>query len=153
MGADVASSVSRTARYMALFRALETARSKERLFEDPFAIDFLPFRMRAAVRLARLSMIGGLVERAIDVTEVYTTDGEIAQYDLLVLTDDRDFFPAYEAVWLYRADLGARHPAVVEQLRRLDGRIRDAHIDRKGVSGCSRRRRLVVPGAMGGMRV
>ena len=36
-----------------------------------------------------------LVERAIDVTEVYTTDGEIAQYDLLVLADDRDFFPAY----------------------------------------------------------
>ncbi len=44
-----------------------------------------------------------LVEKAIDVTEVYTTDGEIAQYDLLVLKDDRNFFPAYEAVWLYRA--------------------------------------------------
>src|SRR5262249_24074360 len=47
-----------------------------------------------------------LVEKAIDVTELYTTDGEIAQYDLLVLQDDRDFFPSYEAVWLYRADLG-----------------------------------------------
>src|SRR5258707_15317159 len=50
-----------------------------------------------------------LVEKAIDVMEVYTTDGEIAQYDLLVLEDDRNFFPAYEAVWLYRADLGERH--------------------------------------------
>ena len=39
-------------------------------------------------------------------TEVFTTDGEIAQYDLLVLKDDGDFFPAYEAVWLYRVDLG-----------------------------------------------
>lgn len=64
-----------------------------------------------------------LVERAIDVTEVYTTDGEIAQYDLLVLDDDRHFFPAYEAVWLYRADLESRHPKAVEQLRRLEGRI------------------------------
>jgi osmoprotectant transport system permease protein len=71
-----------------------------------------------------------LVEGAIDVTEVYTTDGEIAQYDLLVLPDDKDFFPAYEAVWLYRADLGARHPAVVDRLRRLDGRISEADMQR-----------------------
>jgi len=64
-----------------------------------------------------------LVEKAIDLTEVYTTDGEIAQYDLLVLNDDQNFFPAYEAVWLYRADLADRHPKVVEQLLRLEGHI------------------------------
>jgi osmoprotectant transport system permease protein len=69
-----------------------------------------------------------LVEKAIDVTELYTTDGEIAQYDLLVLEDDKNFFPAYEAVWLYRADLADRHPAVVEQLRRLEGRISEAEM-------------------------
>jgi osmoprotectant transport system permease protein len=71
-----------------------------------------------------------LVEKAIDVTEVYTTDGEIAQYDLLVLADDKNFFPAYEAVWLYRADLADRHPAVVEQLRRLEGRITESRMQR-----------------------
>ena len=71
-----------------------------------------------------------LVERAIDLTEMYTTDGEIAQYDLLLLKDDRGFFPAYEAVWLYRADLAERHPAVVEQLRRLEGRISEAQMQR-----------------------
>ncbi|WP_020475882.1 ABC transporter permease/substrate-binding protein [Zavarzinella formosa] len=71
-----------------------------------------------------------LVEKAIDLTEVYTTDGEIAQYDLLVLADDRNFFPAYEAVWLYRADLGDRHPKVVEQLRRLEGRISEPDMQR-----------------------
>lgn len=71
-----------------------------------------------------------VVEKAADVTEVYTTDGQIAQYDLLVLPDDRDFFPAYEAVWLYRADLGERHPAVVEQLRRLEGRISEPQMQR-----------------------
>ena len=72
----------------------------------------------------------GLVERAIDVTDMYTTDGEIAQYDLLALKDDQNFFPAYEAVWLYRADLAERHPAVVEQLRRLEGRISEAQMQR-----------------------
>ncbi|MDB5309196.1 MAG: amino acid transporter permease [Gemmataceae bacterium] len=71
-----------------------------------------------------------LVEKAIDVTEVYTTDGEIAQYDLLVLEDDRHFFPAYEAVWLYRADLEDRRPGVVAQLRRLEGRITETDMQR-----------------------
>nr|WP_315854112.1 glycine betaine ABC transporter substrate-binding protein [Gemmata palustris] len=71
-----------------------------------------------------------LVDKAIDVTELYTTDGEIAQYDLLVLEDDRHFFPTYEAVWLYRADLGERHPAVVDQLRRLEGRITEPMMQR-----------------------
>ena len=50
-----------------------------------------------------------------------TTDGEIAQNDLLLLKDDQSFFPAYEAVWLYRAELAERYPAAVERLRRLEG--------------------------------
>jgi osmoprotectant transport system permease protein len=71
-----------------------------------------------------------LVEKAIDVTEVYTTDGEIAQYDLLVLQDDESFFPAYEAVWLFRADLADRHPGVAEQLARLEGKISEPEMQR-----------------------
>jgi osmoprotectant transport system permease protein len=69
-----------------------------------------------------------LVEKAIEVTDLYTTDSEILQYDLLVLADDRNFFPSYEAVWLYRADLEARLPKVVEELRRLEGRISEAEM-------------------------
>lgn len=71
-----------------------------------------------------------VVEKAIDVTEVYTTDGEIAQYDLLVLPDDQSFFPAYEAVWLYRADLEQRHPAAVAALRRLEGKVTESRMQR-----------------------
>ena len=71
-----------------------------------------------------------LVEKAIDVTEVYTTDGEIAQYDLLVLADDRNFFPAYEAVWLYRADLENRDSKVVKQLLQLEGRITESDMQK-----------------------
>jgi osmoprotectant transport system permease protein len=67
-----------------------------------------------------------LVEKAIDVTDLYTTDAEIIQYDLLALADDLEFFPSYEAVWLYRADLERRQPKVVESLRRLEGRISES---------------------------
>ncbi len=71
-----------------------------------------------------------LVEKALDVTEVYTTDGEIAQYDLLVLPDDKDFFPKYEAVWLYRSDFEKRRPDVVKSLRRLEGRIAEPEMQK-----------------------
>ncbi|MFO0960446.1 MAG: glycine betaine ABC transporter substrate-binding protein [Isosphaeraceae bacterium] len=71
-----------------------------------------------------------VVEKALDVTEVYTTDGEIAQYDLLVLPDDGEFFPKYEAVWLYRADLETRRPRVVESLRKLEGQITEPRMQK-----------------------
>ena len=64
-----------------------------------------------------------VVEKSLDLTEVYTTDGEIDQHDLLVLEDDRKFFPDYETVWLYRADLEDRSPDAVAMLRRLEGAI------------------------------
>jgi methyltransferase (TIGR00027 family) len=58
---------SRTAEYVALFRALETARpASERLFADPFARDFLTGRQRIAERVARLPLVGSLPERLID---------------------------------------------------------------------------------------
>jgi osmoprotectant transport system permease protein len=50
----------------------------------------------------------GLKKGDIDVTDVYATDGEIRYYDLVVLEDDRRFFPSYDAVWVYRADLRKR---------------------------------------------
>lgn len=59
---------SRTAEYMALFRALETARPvAQRLFADPLAAAFLgDRRLRAAVAAARLPGVGALVPALID---------------------------------------------------------------------------------------
>lgn len=58
---------SRTAEYMALFRALETAQSPaRRLFEDPFAAAFLGPGLRLAVRLARVPAVGAAVRTYID---------------------------------------------------------------------------------------
>src|SRR6185503_18266167 len=45
-----------------------------------------------------------LVGAEVDVMDVYSTDAKIARYRLRVLQDDRGFFPAYDAVLLYRAD-------------------------------------------------
>ncbi|MGH7226948.1 MAG: glycine betaine ABC transporter substrate-binding protein, partial [Gemmataceae bacterium] len=59
----------------------------------------------------------------LDVTDVYTTDAAIRQLDLVVLDDDRHFFPSYDAIILYRDDLQRRAPQVVEAWRRLEGKI------------------------------
>jgi len=57
---------------------------------------------------------------SIDVTDAYSTDGEISEYDLQVLVDDRSFFPSYEAVALYHTDI---NPKVKGIVARLKGRI------------------------------
>jgi osmoprotectant transport system permease protein len=64
----------------------------------------------------------GLKNGNIDVSELYTTEGEIRTYGLVVLEDDRHFFPAYDAVWVYRADLRSRLlPRLPPQYFRLSG--------------------------------
>ncbi len=65
----------------------------------------------------------GLLSGTIDVTDFYSTDAEIAEHGLRVLEDDLRYFPRYEAVILYRADLAQRAGAVVEAMLRLAGRI------------------------------
>lgn len=64
-----------------------------------------------------------LAQGSIDVTELYTTDAEIEKFDLVTLSDDRDFFPQYEAVLVYRLDLEERAPQAVAALRKLQGAL------------------------------
>ncbi|CAM3514788.1 glycine betaine ABC transporter substrate-binding protein [Salinibacter ruber] len=65
----------------------------------------------------------GLANGEIDVIDLYSTDAKIEQYDLRVLEDNKDHFPAYEALFLYRRDLATRAPAAVTALKRLAGQI------------------------------
>jgi osmoprotectant transport system permease protein len=59
----------------------------------------------------------------IAVTDIYTTDAQIAARRLRVLVDDKDYFPRYDAVLLYRLDAPTRHPAQWQALQSLAGRI------------------------------
>ena len=60
---------------------------------------------------------------SLDVIDLYTTDAEIIRYDLRVLQDDRRFFPSYDAVILYRADLIDRAPLALAAMLRLEGQV------------------------------
>lgn len=65
----------------------------------------------------------GLAEDAVQVIDMYSTDAEIAYYDLIALDDELNYFPRYEAVFLYRLDLNQRAGALVRFLERLAGQI------------------------------
>jgi osmoprotectant transport system permease protein len=62
----------------------------------------------------------------VDVIDVFSTDGRLTRAGLVVLRDDRGFFPVYAAVLIARTDFVERHPrawaALEEALAgRLDG--------------------------------
>jgi osmoprotectant transport system permease protein len=65
----------------------------------------------------------GLESGAIQVTDLYSTDAEIAAYGLRVLEDDLKHFPAYDAVLLYREDWARRNPRVLAVILRMEGLI------------------------------
>ncbi len=67
----------------------------------------------------------GLESESIHVMDLYSTDAEISYYGLRVLKDDRQYFPVYNAVLLYRADLQDRIHQILEVLKLLEGRIDD----------------------------
>lgn len=64
-----------------------------------------------------------LADGAVDVVDGYSTDGLIARYDLIVLLDDKRFFPPYEAAAMVGARLARTRPDVVAALTELSGRI------------------------------
>lgn len=65
-----------------------------------------------------------------DVIDVYTTDAKITRFDLVVLADDKHYFPPYEAVLVYRADLPKREPGFAKVLDRMRGSIDAAAMQR-----------------------
>lgn len=57
-----------------------------------------------------------LVNGKIQLTDVYSTDGEIEKYNLILLKDDLNFFPRYEAVAVYNQSLDVKIKSLMAQL-------------------------------------
>jgi osmoprotectant transport system permease protein len=92
--------------------------------------DGLPGLTRAyGLRLAGVrSLLPAVKYRAlaggeVDVIDGYSTDGLISRYNLVVLQDDRRFFPPYEASAIVGRRLATTNPAAVAALDELSGRI------------------------------
>jgi methyltransferase (TIGR00027 family) len=63
---EVLNRSSRTAEHVALFRAIETARRRDRVIDDPYAVAFLTGRYGLLARLARMPAVGRWLESYLD---------------------------------------------------------------------------------------
>ena len=64
-------------------------------------------------------------EKQVDLIAGNTTDGLIPALNLFVLDDDRHYFPPYEAVPVIRQQVLVKHPAVLDAVSGLAGKIND----------------------------
>jgi len=71
-----------------------------------------------------------IAQHQVDAIDIYSTDAKIDKYGLTVLADDRNYFPRYDAVLLFRADLPQRRPRTWTAFKSLEGRIDDASMRR-----------------------
>jgi osmoprotectant transport system substrate-binding protein len=67
-----------------------------------------------------------LLERQVDVVVAFGTDGQIDADHLVVLTDDKHFFPPYQVAPVVRRDALARYPQIRHALDPLAPHLTDA---------------------------
>jgi osmoprotectant transport system substrate-binding protein len=61
----------------------------------------------------------------VDLAMVYSTDGRVAAFNLHVLKDDKNFFPAYALVPVVRQDTLQKYPQLADLMNTLSSRLDD----------------------------
>jgi len=59
----------------------------------------------------------------VNLVDGYTTDPEVQEYNLVVLKDDKNFFPPYQGAPLMSEQFAVKHPEVKTSLDKLAGKI------------------------------
>ncbi|MGH9733051.1 MAG: glycine betaine ABC transporter substrate-binding protein [Candidatus Acidiferrales bacterium] len=81
-----------------------------------------------------------LLDHQVDLVAGNSTDGLLSARDLVVLQDDKHYFPPYEAVPIVREGTLSRHPEVRKALETLGGKISDADMRRMNYEVVGQRR-------------
>ena len=68
-------------------------------------------------------IVQALLQDDADVAELFRTDPQIGEYELVILEDDLRFFPVYQAAPLVRDQALQRFPAITAALAKLDGKV------------------------------
>ncbi len=79
-----------------------------------------------------------LEAEVLDVMDVYTTDAQLATLDLVLLEDNLQYFPRYDAVVLFRSDLKDRFPGLVKKISLLESAISSDEIIKLNAQVASR---------------
>lgn len=115
-----------------VLKADELTMGIESDFETRPLDGFQPLTRRYALDFANVEVVplgersklyDNLLDEKADVIEVFTTDGQIADFGLVILTDDLQFFPVYQAAPLARSASLSTHPGLGPALDVLGGKI------------------------------
>jgi osmoprotectant transport system permease protein len=87
-------------------------------------------RFRSVRALLPAVKYEALASGNVDVIDGYSTDGFIARYDLVVLKDDQNFFPPYEAAAVVSPALQRDLPLAAAALTELSGLLTEAAMRR-----------------------
>lgn len=66
-----------------------------------------------------------LASRQVDIIAGDTTDGQLLGNHFTVLSDDKHYFPPYQAVTVVRDEVARTHPDVLRAISQLSGRVSD----------------------------
>ncbi len=71
-----------------------------------------------------------LIQKQVDLVAGNSTDGQIARLGLVVLQDDKHYFPPYQAVPIVRQQTLAKYPKLLPALQQLGGLITETEMRR-----------------------
>lgn len=88
-------------------------------------------RFAEAPRILDLGLLyRALLEKQVDLVAGNSTDGLLSARDLVILKDDKLYFPPYDAVPVIRGQTVTRHPEVRAAIAELAGKISDEEMQR-----------------------
>jgi osmoprotectant transport system permease protein len=68
-------------------------------------------------------MYKSLVEKKVDIIAANSTDGLIPFLNLVILEDDKKYFPPYQAVPIFNQEILQKYPELRETINQLGGKI------------------------------
>jgi len=83
---------------------------------------------RDAIGMEHGIMYRSLAEGKVDVIDAFSTDGQIVVFNLVILQDDKEFFPPYDAGPLIRQDVLDKYPELESVLNALGGAITETEM-------------------------
>lgn len=88
---------------------------------EAYGLEFkgTPVKMDIAMKYQAVS------QGNIDVTDAFSTDGQLITFKLMVLEDDKNFFPPYYAAPIIRKEVLQKHPELENILLELENKISD----------------------------
>ncbi len=88
------------------------------------------FKLKAYIPVDPGLRYEGLVNGQADVVVAFGTDGQLAAYDLMLLTDDKGLFPPYQITPVVRQQALDANPKIAEVLNKLAPLLDDATMQR-----------------------